>query len=52
MFGGGLDKETLQNKTAAEIADLAATQFVDNDKVDALDSAYVVDFEGCLRSFM
>lgn len=51
MFGG-LDAETLRTKTAAEIAELAATHYVDPDKVDSFDSTHVVDFEGCLRSFL
>lgn len=51
MFGG-LDAETLKTSTAAEIAELAATHYVDPDKVDSLNSTHVVDFERCLRSFL
>lgn len=49
---GGLDPETLRTSTAAEIAELAATHYVDPDKVDALNSTHVVDFERCLQSFL
>ncbi len=52
MFSGGLDAQTLKTKNAAEIADLAAIHYVDSDKVDAFDSTHVVDFEGCLKSFL
>ena len=52
MFGGGLDAETLGTKNAAEIAELTATHYVGSDKADAFDATYVVDFEGCLRSFL
>lgn len=51
MFGG-LDAETLSTRSAAEIAELAATHYVDPNKVDAFDSTHVVDFEGCLASFL
>lgn len=51
MFGG-IDAQTFKTGTAAEIAELAATHYVDSDKVDAFDSIHVVDFEGCLRSFL
>ena len=52
MFSGGLDPKFLETKTAAEIAELTATQYVDYDKVDAFNSIHVVDFEGCLRSYL
>lgn len=51
MFGG-LDAENLKTKSAAEIAEIAATHYVDPDKVDAFDSTHIVDFEGCLASFL
>lgn len=51
MFGG-LDSETLKTKNAVEIAELAATHYVDSDKVDAFNATHVVDFEGCLKSFL
>ena len=51
MFGG-LDPDALKTKNAAEIAEMAATHYVDSNKVDAIDSIHVVDFEGCLKSFL
>lgn len=51
MFAG-LDPQTLKTSTAAEIAEMAATHYVDPDKVDSLNSTHVVDFERCLRSFL
>ena len=52
MFSGGLDKETLEASSAAEIAELRATTFVGSDKIDIGKSDHVVDFEGCLGSFL
>ena len=52
MFSGGLDTETLENSNAAEIAELRATTFVGTDKIDIGKSDHVVDFEGCLASFL
>ncbi|CAD6576268.1 MAG: hypothetical protein ASARMPREDX12_007814 [Alectoria sarmentosa] len=52
MFTGGLDTETLETRNAAEIAELRATTFVDSNKNDIGMSDHVVDFEGCLGSFM
>ena len=52
MFTGGLDAETLKDRNAAEIAEMTATHYVDSEKLDAFDSAHIVDFEGCLRSFL
>ena len=52
MFSGGLDTETLETKNAAEIAELRATAFVSSDKTDIGKSGHVVDFEGCLGSFL
>ena len=52
MFSGGTDRKTLESKNAAEIAELTAKHYVDYDKVDTSSSSHVVDFEGCLRSFL
>lgn len=52
MFSGGLDTETLETSNAAEIAELRATAFVGSDKNDIGKSDHVVDFEGCLGSFL
>ena len=52
MFTGGLDAEFYETRTAAEIADLRATTFVGTDKIDIGKSDHVVDFEGCLGSFL
>lgn len=52
MFTGGLDAETLETRNAAEIAELRATTFVDSNKNDIGMSDHVVDFEGCLGSFL
>ena len=52
MFTGGLDTELLKDRNAAEIAEIAATHYVDSDKLDAFEIAHVVDFEGCLQSFL
>lgn len=52
MFSGGLDTEILETMTAAEIAELRATTFVSSDKNDIGKSDHVVDFEGCLGSFL
>lgn len=52
MFSGGLDTETLESSNAAEIAELRATTFVGSDKNDIGKSDHVVDFEGCLGSFL
>ena len=52
MFSGGLDAETLATRNAAEIDELRATTFVGSDKIDIGKSDHVVDFEGCLRSFL
>ena len=52
MFSGGLDTETLETLNAAEIAELHATTYVGSDKNDIGKSDHVVDFEGCLGSFL
>ena len=58
MFNGGLDKDTLEKSTAAEIAAIQATDFVRNgtknskfyDPSDA--ENWVVDFEGVAKGFL
>lgn len=52
MFSGGLDRHTLETSSAAEIAELRATTYVGADKIDIGKSDHVVDFEGCLGSFL
>ena len=52
MFSGGLDSKTLSERTAPEIATLAAKHSVGADKSDEGDSAYVVDFEGVVKAFL
>ena len=51
MFGG-LDANALKSMNAAEIAEMSATHYVDSEKLDAFDASHVVDFEGCLKSFL
>ena len=51
MFSGGLDINATENKTTKEIAAINATNYVGDDK-DGEDSAYVVDFDGCLKGFL
>lgn len=52
MFSGGLDRDILETRNAAEIAELRATTYVGSDKFDIGKSDHVVDFEGCLGSFL
>ncbi|MCJ1401971.1 hypothetical protein MMC11_005188 [Xylographa trunciseda] len=52
MFGGGLDQHTLEDSSAADIATMTATNFVDFDKHDPRSSQYVVDFDGVLKGFL
>lgn len=56
-FNGGLDKETLENSTAAEIADIQATDHIRShgpikfyNAVDPVN--WVVDFEGVVKGFL
>ncbi|KAI9736434.1 MAG: hypothetical protein M1818_006168 [Claussenomyces sp. TS43310] len=57
-FGGGLDKETIEDSTAAEIATLRATDYIrttmDQTKFyNPLDSEnWVIDFEGIVKGFL
>lgn len=52
MFSGGLDKETIANSTASEIAKMTATHSVAFEKAEPGNENYVVDFEGCLKGFL
>ena len=52
MFSGGLDANALSTMNAAEIAELNATHYVGGDKGGPGDTVWVVDFEGCLKSFL
>ncbi|KAA8571115.1 hypothetical protein EYC84_000464 [Monilinia fructicola] len=55
-FNGGLDKETLENSTAAEIAAIQATDFVRSSNAKYYDPSdtenWVVDWEGIVRGFL
>ena len=56
QFTGGLDKETLENATAGEIAAIQATDYVQTGSksikfYDGSDD-WVVDFEGVAKGFL
>jgi len=55
-FTGGLDKETLENSTSAEIAAIQATDYVqigtNNAKFYDGSDNWVVDFEGVAKGFL
>ncbi|KAB8298105.1 hypothetical protein EYC80_001867 [Monilinia laxa] len=55
-FNGGLDKETLENSTAAEIAAIQATDFVRSSNAKYYDPSdtenWVVDWEGIVKGFL
>jgi Argonaute siRNA chaperone (ARC) complex subunit Arb1 len=56
MFTGGLDKQTLETSTAAEIAAIQATDYVltgakSTKFYDGSDN-WVVDFEGVAKGFL
>lgn len=55
-FNGGLDKETLENSTAAEIAAIQATDFVRSSNSKYYDPSdtenWVVDWEGVVKGFL
>lgn len=56
-FNGGLDKETLENSTAAEIADIQATDHIrSNGPIKFYNAGnpvnWVVDFEGVAKGFL
>jgi Argonaute siRNA chaperone (ARC) complex subunit Arb1 len=56
QFTGGLDQETLQNATAAEIAAIQATDYVQTGAQSAKfydgSDNWVVDFEGVAKGFL
>ena len=52
MFSGGLDANALSTMNATEIAEVNATHYVGVDKGGPNDDVWVVDFEGCLKSFL
>ena len=52
MFTGGLDDQTLEESTAAEIAGIKATNYVGDDKIDERARDFVVDFDGVLKAFL
>lgn len=52
MFSGGLDNKALGDMNAAEIAEQAATNYVGDNRGEPGDPVWVVDFEGCLKSFL
>ena len=51
MFGG-VDLATLKDKDKDEIATLTATSYVAFGVADARNETHVVDFEGCLKSYL
>jgi hypothetical protein len=56
-FNGGLDKETLENSTAAEIADIQATDHIRSGGPIKFYNAgnpvnWVIDFEGVAKGFL
>lgn len=55
QFTGGLDKETIENSTANEIADIQATDFIrtnhKNTKYYDGSDNWVIDFEGVAKGF-
>lgn len=52
MFTGGIDKATQEDRTAAEVRDMAATHFVSPGQGEEGDHRFVVDFEGCAQGFL
>ena len=52
MFTGGLDDQTLEESTAAEIAGITATNYVGDDKMDERARDFVVDFDVVLKGFL
>jgi hypothetical protein len=55
-FTGGLDKETVENSTAAEIAAIQATDYLQTGTKNAKyydgSDGWVVDFEGVAKGFL
>ena len=52
MFSGGLDKNAVETMNAAEIAEQTATHYVGDGRGEPGDPVWVVDFEGCVKSFL
>ena len=54
QFTGRLSKEDMEDKTAAEISQLTATDFARDDQYDleSSDSKWIVDFEGVAKGFL
>lgn len=52
MFSGGLHANMLEEKSAAEIATITATNFVGADKDREGGSKFVVDFDGVVKGFL
>ena len=58
QFTGGLDRETIENSTAQEIADIQATDFIrsghSNERFfdPCNPENWVVDFEGIAKGFL
>lgn len=53
MFSGGMDKEAFNERTAAEIVTMTATNYVGEDKYDGTHEArWAVDFEGIAKGFL
>ena len=52
MFAGGLDANTISNKTSAEITTLTATHFAPVGRGEANDPIFVVDIESCAQGFL
>lgn len=55
-FNGGLDKETLENSTASEIAAIQATDYIRSGNAKYYDPSdtenWVVDWEGIVKGFL
>lgn len=51
MFGG-MDHATLEEKNKDEIVALTATSYVPFNTDDPRNENYIVDFMGCLKSFL
>lgn len=56
MFNGGLDKDTLENSTAGEIAAITATDFVRSTNAKFYDpdkpEGWTVSFEDVVKGFL
>lgn len=48
----GMDKLTLGDSSAAQIAEMTSTSQIDHEKVDDEKKTFVVDFDGVLKGFM